>query len=164
MYEGTWMQFLAKLELIDDVEVERGSSSGIDSSTGTGTSGSDEIKVEVKVKVTVHTIPLGARRATLPRKKGDGNGNIHHLNGFQRSETEQIAFYGQYVNEALAVAWYKQNSRGVYERQAGYDGMESFEAAAASAAGKWRVDVKFTTDEIRTDPNGLTESSLLFNI
>ena len=137
--EGVWYQFLARVSLIDEVDVD--------------TSGSS-------TTISVKTIGLGNQRKMLTEQPASelerSNGP---LPGSARTEREQIAFYGAKNNEALHIVW-TQNGH----RRADLNDKFSFTESSSAAAGSWEVHVQFVTDEIRADPNKLTESTLAFTV
>jgi hypothetical protein len=137
--EGVWYQFLARVSLIDEVDVDQ---------SGGSTS------------VSVKTIRLGAQRRDLKAQPSSALERTNGpLPGSVRTEREQIAFYGATNNEALQIVW-TQNGK----RRTDLDDVASFSEASSLAGGSWEVHVKFVTDEIRADPNKLTESTLAFEV
>ena len=144
--EGVWYQFLARVSLIDDVEVDV---------EGTGSSGS--------ATVTVNTIGLGQFRAALKPAAERSGSSAEETNGplpgTMRTEREQIAFYGKERTEKLRVTW-TQDGR----ERADLEDKFTFSEPLSAAAGEWKVNVKFETDEIRYDPEGLTRSELSFAV
>ena len=152
------MQFLARISLIDDIEVR---------AAGT------------QVTVTANVIKVGklrqdyysssSIRSSSGGSGGGGGGGRDDGGGGRGGGTRQgkamrsaaaAAVYGSATrNEDLKIRWVQNNLQ-----RDDLDDVLSFTGDEALLAGVWKLIVVFDTDEIRNDPNSLTISEKAFTV